>query len=64
MNEREPAPGRPGADLGHDPARGDEAHETELLREVLRVQEQHREGGVEPELAEPGPDPDPAGPGG
>jgi hypothetical protein len=30
----------------------DEARETALMREVLRTQEQHREGGVEPELGE------------
>jgi hypothetical protein len=31
----------------------DDAHEAALMREVLREQEQHREGGVEPGLEEP-----------
>ena len=49
MSEREPGPGAP-----------EETEET-LLREVLRTQEEHREGGVDPELDEPDGDPEPEG---
>jgi hypothetical protein len=58
MNDREDGPGRsdeePGAD--HLP---DEAREAGLMREVLRAQEQHREGGVDPELDETSGDREP-----
>jgi hypothetical protein len=37
----------------------DDAREAALMREVLREQEQHREGGVEPGLQDPDT---PAGP--
>jgi hypothetical protein len=37
----------------------DEAREDAMMREVLRRQEQHREGGVEPELDERNEDPRP-----
>jgi hypothetical protein len=33
----------------------DDAREAALMREVLREQEQHREGGVEPGLDDPDP---------
>lgn len=39
------------------PDEPDDAAEAELIRKVLRTQERHREGGVDPELdqaAEPG----------
>ena len=48
MSEREPGPGAPEA-----------TSEAALLREVLREQEEHREGGVDPELDEPGGEPGP-----
>jgi hypothetical protein len=35
---------------GHEPEALDEAHEVALMREVMREQEEHREGGVEPGL--------------
>jgi hypothetical protein len=59
MGEQEHAPGGSGGKSGHDPAVQDEAHEAALMREVLRKQEQHREGGVEPELDELNEDPTP-----
>lgn len=52
MNERAQAPGSSGEKPGHEPGLEDEAREAALIREVLRKQEQHREGGVEPELDE------------
>jgi hypothetical protein len=59
MGEREQAPGSSGEKPDHDPDVLDEAREAALMREVLRTQEQHREGGVEPELDEMDEDPRP-----
>ncbi len=59
MGEQEQAPGGSSEKPGHDPDLLDEAHEAVLMREVLRTQEQHREGGVEPELDERDEDPRP-----
>jgi len=61
MGEREQAPGNgPGEEPGHGPEVLDEASEADMMREILRRQERHREGGVEPELdetdKEPGPE--------
>ncbi len=60
MNEREPAPGSSGDKPGDDSDVLDAASEAALMREVLRTQEQHREGGVEPEL-DGDADPEPGG---
>jgi hypothetical protein len=54
MNERAPAPDSPGGQPDDEPGALDDAREAALMREVLREQEQHREGGVEPGLDEPG----------
>jgi hypothetical protein len=52
----------PGADSsGEDPDVQDEAGEAALMREILRTQEQHREGGIEPELDTADQDPEPGG---
>jgi hypothetical protein len=60
MSEREQAPGSDsGEHLGHGPAGEDEAGEAAAMREILRRQEQHREGGVEPGLDEPDEEPGP-----
>ena len=60
MGEQEQAPGSDsGENLGHGPEGEDEAREAAAMREILRRQEQHREGGVEPELDELGEDPRP-----
>jgi hypothetical protein len=56
MSERKLAPGSSGDEPGKDSDVLDEAREVALLREVLRTQEQHREGGIEPELDSPGLD--------
>lgn len=52
MDEREQPQGTSGGEPDHGSNVPDEARETALMREVLRTQEQHREGGVEPELGE------------
>ena len=56
MSERAPAPGSSGDEPDDEPgAPDDDAREAALMREVLREQEQHREGGVEPGLDDPDP---------
>jgi hypothetical protein len=56
MGEPEQVPGSSGRKPGQDPDVDvdveDEEREAGLMREVLRTQEQHREGGVEPGLDE------------
>ncbi len=59
MSERESAPGSSGDQPGNDSHVLDEAREAALMRQVMRAQEQHREGGVEPELDGVGQDPAP-----
>ena len=59
MGEPERVPGGSGEKPGQDPGVEDEAREAALMREVLRMQEQHREGGVEPALDETNEDPRP-----
>jgi len=64
MSEREPAPGSSGGEPGTDSDVVDEAREAELMREVMRKQERHREGGIDPWLRdEPGETPGPEDPG-
>jgi hypothetical protein len=59
MSDQAPTPGSSGNDVDGEPDRLDEAREAALMREIIRRQERHREGGVEPELedAEEGPEP-------
>jgi hypothetical protein len=53
MGEREQAPGSgSGEDPGDGPEALDEAREAAMMREILRRQERHREGGVEPQFDE------------
>ena len=59
MGEPEQVPGNSGGKPGHDPGVEDEARDAALMREILRTQEQHREGGIEPGLDETGKDPRP-----
>jgi hypothetical protein len=59
MAESEQVPGSAGEKPGQDPDVAEEAREAAMMREVLRTQEQHREGGVEPELDETNEDPPP-----
>jgi hypothetical protein len=67
-DDRAPTPGGSGGELSQEPDELepdelDEAREAELTRAVVRAQERHREGGVEPELADLGldrnPEPEP-----
>lgn len=59
MSEQASAQGGSGGETGSVPEETDEAREAALMRKVMRMQERHREGGVDPGLedddAEPGP---------
>lgn len=58
MNDRTPAPGSSGEQRSGRPGEPDEAREVAMMRAVIREQERHREGGVEPELDDVNEDPD------
>jgi hypothetical protein len=57
MTERASTPAGSGDELSRDEL--DDDRLAELAREVVRAQERHREGGVEPELAPPDTAPEP-----
>ena len=59
MVDPEQAPGSSGEKPGHRPKAMEEDREAALIREVLRTQERHREGGIEPGLDETDEDPGP-----
>lgn len=56
MSDREPAGPSAHGSSGDEPDRQpdlqDDAAEAALIRKVMREQERHREGGVDPELAD------------
>ncbi len=52
MSDREPTPGSSGDEPDSESDRQEDAAEAALIRKVMREQERHREGGVDPELAE------------
>jgi hypothetical protein len=51
MDDRALAPGSHDAERSGQPGGPEEAGEAALTRELLRLQERHREGGIDPELA-------------
>lgn len=59
MSDRELAPGSPGDEPGEEASLSDDAREAALIRKVLRVQECHREGGIDPELDADDEEPEP-----
>jgi hypothetical protein len=61
MSDHEPTPGNSGDEPGNDAGLPDDAREAALIRKVLRVQEQHREGGIDPELEVDDDAPEPSG---
>ena len=67
MSDRAPEPGGPGDGPAGEPEQSADAREAAMMRDVMRAQEEHREGGVEPGLdrqdAEPGSDRGDAEPG-
>lgn len=60
MTEHTPAAGGSSGEPNGEPDVLDEDREAAMMRAVMRAQEKHREGGVDPELddadADPGPD--------
>lgn len=61
MSDQASTPGSSDGEVSRESGELDDAREAALMREVLRVQELHREGGVEPGLAASGEDPEPDG---
>ncbi len=59
MSDRASTPGGSGDEPGGEPELAEDAREAALMRDVLREQERHREGGVEPGLDDAGTDPEP-----
>jgi len=58
MTDRGLTPGGSGDEPGGEPERDDDDREAALMREVLREQERHREGGVEPGLGDADAEPE------
>ena len=50
MSERASTPGSSEGEARRESDVLDNARAADLMREVIRVQERHREGGIEPEL--------------
>ena len=59
MSDQASTPGSSDNDLNRESDRLDDAREAALMREIIRRQERHREGGVEPELDDVDADPEP-----
>jgi hypothetical protein len=60
MSDQAPAPGSSGDEADSRPEVAAEDREAEMMRKVMRMQERHREGGIDPDLADTDAD---AGPG-
>jgi hypothetical protein len=59
MSDQASTPGGSGDERGGKPDMPDDDREAALMRDVLRAQERHREGGVEPGLDGVDGDPEP-----
>ena len=59
MTDPRPAPGDAGDQGGSEPDVADDDEIAAKMEAVMRAQEKHREGGVDPELEETDADPDP-----
>ena len=59
MSDQASAPDASGGEEANSPEVTAEEHEAAMMRKVMRMQERHREGGVDPDLddtdADPGP---------
>ena len=51
MTDPEPSLAIPDQDMSSDPDTHEATREAAMMRKMIREQERHREGGVEPELA-------------
>ncbi len=59
MSDRASPPGSSDGEPGREPDMLDHAREAALMREVIRAQQRHREGGVDPKLDDADADPEP-----
>jgi len=59
MTDPRPAPGDAGDQRGSEPDVAETDEIAAKMEAVMRAQEKHREGGVDPELEDPDADPDP-----
>jgi hypothetical protein len=59
MGDPQPMTGDSDMAASGQPGTLDDAREAALIQEVIRAQERHREGGVEPALARPDANPEP-----
>jgi hypothetical protein len=57
MSDRASTPDSADNNLSEKPDQLDDAREAALMREIIRAQERHREGGVKPELDDVDGDP-------
>lgn len=62
MSDQASAPDGSGGEAASSPEVTAEEHEAAMMRKVMRMQERHREGGVDPDLDDTDTDTDP-GPG-
>ena len=58
MSDQASAPGGSDGAAASRPEVTAEDREAAMMRKVMRVQERHREGGVDPDLDDAGPDDD------
>jgi hypothetical protein len=56
MSDQASAPDASGGAANSSPEAADEEREAAQMREVMRMQERHREGGIDPDLDDPGAD--------
>jgi hypothetical protein len=56
MSDQASAPGSTGGEVDSSPEATAEDREAALMRKVMRIQERHREGGVDPDLDDVGAD--------
>lgn len=57
MSDQASAPDGSGGEAPNSPEVTAEEHEAAMMRKVMRMQERHREGGVDPDLDDTDADP-------
>jgi hypothetical protein len=57
MSDQASAPDGSGGEADSSPEAAAEEREAAMMREVMRMQERHREGGVDPDLEDTDADP-------
>jgi hypothetical protein len=57
MSDGVATPDSPGGQHSDEPEDTDRAREAAMMRAVMRAQEKHREGGIDPELDDTDPKP-------